>query len=297
MKKLLASVVIGILVGSVFAGTGGIAGRVSNVATGEPVVNAIVTACSDSLPAGRAVTNEQGEYLIEGLNPGEYRVIARARGFVPAHSPVLVVVREGNITEGVDLRLRPLPRRTGAISGRVVDRITREPLRGAVVIVRNQAVTRRARTDRNGYYIIRGLGPGRYQVAAKARRYFGEVLPDPVEVVEGEVTENINFALQPKPRRGGISGQVVDVKAGSPIAGVLITALGPQGSGFARTNGNGFYQIVGLEPGRYTVSATKPGYQAATYPEPVEVNAGELTRGIDFRLQPLRNNHTDTYTY
>lgn len=294
MKKLLAFVIIGTLVGIGFAGTGGIEGKVFNVATGEPIVNAIVTACSDSTLAGRAVTNEQGEYLIEGLSAGNYQVIARARGFVPAHSPILVVVREGSITRGVDLRLRPLPRRTGAISGRVVDRITRQPLRGAVVIVRNPAVTRRARTDRNGYYIIRGLGPGRYQVAAKARRYFGEAYPEPVEVVEGEVTENINFALQPKPRRGGISGQVVDAKTGRPIAGVLITAQGQQGNGFARTDGHGFYRIVGLEPGRYTVSALKPGYQAATYPEPVEVNPGELTRGIDFRLQPLRDNQIDS---
>ncbi len=294
MKKLLAFVIIGTLVGIGFAGTGGIAGRVFNVATGQPVVNAIVTACGDSTPAGRAVTNEQGEYLIEGLDAGSYQVIARARGFVPAHAPILVVVREGSITRGVDLRLRPLPRRTGAISGRVVDRVTREPLRGAVVIVRNPLGTRRARTDRNGYYIIRGLVPGRYQVAAKARRYFGEAYPQPVEVIQGVVTEYINFALQPKPRRGGISGQVVNAKTGRPIAGVLITVQGLQGNGFARTDGHGFYRIVGLEPGRYTVSATKPGYQAATYPEPVEVNPGELTRGIDFRLRPLRDNQIDS---
>lgn len=294
MKKLLALLIVGVVVGIGFAGTGGIAGRVTNVVTGEPVVNAVVTACSDSVPAGRAVTNERGEYLIEGLEAGNYQVIARARGFVPAHPPVLVAVREGSVTQGVNLFLRPLPRRTGAISGRVFDRVTNEPLRGAVVIVRNPSISRRVRTDRNGYYIARGLVPGRYQVLAKAKRYFPEEYPHPVEVHEGEVTENINFFLSPKHRRGGISGQVVDAKTGRPIAGALIVAQGQQGRGFARTDGHGFYRILGLEPGRYEVSAAKPGYQPATYPEPVVVNPGEMTRGIDFRLQPQGGNLKDS---
>lgn len=294
MKKLLALLIVGVVVGIGFAGTGGIAGRVRNVVTGEPVVNAVVTAYSDSVSAGRAVTNERGDYLIEGLDAGNYHVIARARGFVPAHPPVLVVVREGSVTRGVNLFLRPLPRRTGAISGRVFDRVTNEPLRGAVVIVRNPSISRRVRTDRNGYYIVRGLAPGRYQVLAKAKRHFPEEYPHPVEVHEGEVTENINFFLAPKHRRGGISGQVVDAKTGRPIAGALIVARGQQGRGFARTDGHGFYRILGLEPGRYEVSAAKPGYQPATYPEPVVVNPGEMTRRIDFRLQPQGGNLKDS---
>ncbi|MGQ9707967.1 MAG: MSCRAMM family protein [bacterium] len=289
MKRLTTLLVLGAVTGLLFAGSGGIAGRVTDLVTGNPIVNAIVSACSDSTPAGRAQTNEQGLYLIEGLEPGRYQVIARAQGYIPAHYPVPVVVQEGRITRGVDLRLRQIQPRTGAISGRVIDRVTNVPIKGAVVFVQNGNGRRRVRTDRAGYYIVRGLQPGRYQVSAKAMRYFPETYPERVEVRPNEVTEDINFALLPKPKKGGIIGQVVDAQTGRPIAGALIIARGEQGQGHsqARTDGHGFYRIGGLRPGLYEVSAYKPNYQPAIYPEPVPVRPGEVTRGVDFRLEPL----------
>ncbi|MEO0049994.1 MAG: carboxypeptidase-like regulatory domain-containing protein [candidate division WOR-3 bacterium] len=288
MKKLAALFAIGALTGLLLAGTGGITGRVTDLITGNPIANAVVVACSDSTPMGRAQTNEDGVYLIEGLEPGGYQVIARKQGYVPAHYPTKVIVQEGQITTGIDLRLRQIQPQTGAISGRVTDKLTGEPIHGAVVYVHGANGRHRMRTDRQGYYIIRGLRPGRYQVSAKARRYFPETYPEPVEVRRHEVTENINFALQPKPRKGGIIGQVVDAQTGYPIAGVLVIARGEQGEGQARTDGRGFYRIGGLNPGVYELSAFKPKYQPQTYPELVPVRPGSATRGIDFRLEPLQ---------
>ncbi len=287
MKKL--ATLLAVIAGITLAGTGGIAGQITDIATGQPIANAIVVACSDSTVAGRAQTNERGLYLIEGLEPGLYRVIARARGYIPAHTSAPVAVREGEVTEGVDLRLRPIPPRRGAISGRVTDRLTGEPLRGAVVIVRGEGETRRSRTDRQGYYIIRGLKTGTYHAVAKARRYLIQEYPEPVVVRPGVVTEEINFALQPKPRGGGISGQVIDDKTGRPIPGALVIARGENINRHARTNGHGFYLITGLRAGDYEVSAMKPGYQPETYPGSVTVNPGEITRDINFRLERLEN--------
>jgi protocatechuate 3,4-dioxygenase beta subunit len=286
MKKGL--LILSLIAGLIFAGTGGISGKVTNLATGEPVVNAIVTACSDSTPAGRAQTDEQGNYLITGLEPGKYQVIARARGYVPAHYPHPVMVQEGQITSDINLGLRPIEPRTGAISGQVIDRITRRPIRNAVVIILNQNFRKRAKTDHNGYYICRGLRPGTYQVSVRARYYLPETYPDPVPVREHQVTEDINFALVPKPRNGGIAGQVVDGETGYPIAGVLITVRGENEQQTTRTDGHGFYRVWGLNPGNYEVSALKPGYQPEIYPEAVAVAPNELTRGIDFRLQPIK---------
>ncbi len=289
MKQFFTAVLLGTVIGIGFAGSGGITGRVTDINTGVPVVNSLVVACADSAPVGRAQTDERGVYLIDNLEPGKYRIIARAPGYLPAHYPIPVLVEEGQVTQGIDLRLRKIPRHTGAISGRVFDRITRQPIPGAVVVVlAPDGNRRRARTDRNGFYIIRGLAAGRYQVGAKARHYFAERYPEPVEVRTGEVSENINFLLQPKPRRGGIIGQVVDARTGRPIPGVLVVARGEEGEGFARTDGHGFYRIGGLNPGEYQVAASKPGYEPAVYPSMVPVHPGEATRGIDFRLRPVR---------
>uniref|UniRef100_A0A7V3UZ77 Carboxypeptidase regulatory-like domain-containing protein n=1 Tax=candidate division WOR-3 bacterium TaxID=2052148 RepID=A0A7V3UZ77_UNCW3 len=287
MKRAMGLMSIILVAGLVFAGTGGISGKVTNLITGEPVVNAIVVACSDSLPAGRAQTDEQGNYLISGLEPGKYQVIARARGYVPAHYPRAVIVQEGQITTDINLALRPIERHTGAISGRVINLITREPIRNATVIIYNQGFRKRARTDRNGYYLCRGLRPGTYRVSAKAYHYFAETYPEPVVIQEHQVTENINFALTPKPRKGGIAGQVLNSETGYPIAGVLITVRSADGQHTSRTDRHGFYLVWGLNPGNYEVSAYKPGYLPETYPEPVSVIPAQITRGIDFRLQPM----------
>ncbi|MGB9742784.1 MAG: MSCRAMM family protein [bacterium] len=284
MKKGL--LFLNLIAGLIFAGTGGISGKVTNLATGEPIVNAIVTACADSTPAGRAQTDEQGNYLITGLEPGRYQVIARARGYIPAHYPHPVVVQAGQITTNIDLRLRPIEPRTGAIAGRVIDKITSQPIRNAVVIIHNQNFRKRTKTGPDGYYLCRGLRPGTYRVSVKARYYLPATYPDPVMVNERQVTEDINFALTPKPRKGGIAGQVVNAETGYPIAGVLITVRGEDCQQTARTDGHGCYRILGLNPGNYEVSAFKPGYRPETYPEPVVVLPNEITRGINFRLQP-----------
>ncbi|MEO0009285.1 MAG: carboxypeptidase-like regulatory domain-containing protein, partial [candidate division WOR-3 bacterium] len=82
MKKVLGLLISISCAGLLIAGTGGISGRVTDLITGNPVVNAVVIVCSDSTPAGRAQTNEQGNYQITGLEPGRYRVIAHARNYV-----------------------------------------------------------------------------------------------------------------------------------------------------------------------------------------------------------------------
>ncbi len=287
MKKTLGLLIALSCAGLLIAGTGGISGRVTDLVTGNPVANAIVVACSDSTPAGRAQTDERGNYLITGLEPGRYRVIAHARNYVTGHFPRPVVVQPERVTSDINIALRPIEPHTGAISGRVIDEITRKPIPNAVVIISNQGFRKRTKTDRNGYYICRGLRPGIYRVTAKAPHYIPESYNEPVEVYEHQVTENINFALTPKPRKGGIAGQAVNSETGYPIAGVLVIARGENGQQIARTDGHGFYRILGLDPGNYEVSAFKPNYQPETYPEPVSVAPNEITRGIDFRLHPV----------
>lgn len=287
MKKVSGLLILSLFAGLIFAGTGGISGQVTNRATGEPVINAIVTAYSESTPAGRAQTDEQGNYLISGLEPGKYHVIARARGYLTAHYPRPVIVQEGQITSGINLGLRPIEPQTGAIAGRVINQITGQPIPRATVIIHNHTFRKRAKTDRNGYYICRGLRPGTYRVTAKAPYYFAETYPEMVEVQKHQVTENINFALRPKPRKGGISGRVVDDETGYPLSGVLIIARGENTQQCTRTDEHGFYRILRLNPGNYRVSASKPNYKTQIYPELVWVMPNEITRGIDFRLQPI----------
>ncbi|MEO0073052.1 MAG: carboxypeptidase-like regulatory domain-containing protein, partial [candidate division WOR-3 bacterium] len=195
MKKLLSLIVL-LAAGWAFAGgTGSIVGTITDAASGNPVPNALVTAQGRNNSGGQAYTDERGHYLIENLEPGQYRVRAEHRHYEPGAygSPVRVMANQP--TTGVHIRLRPKQQEPGVITGRVTDRATGEPISGAAVVARGPSGGGRATTNRNGEYAIQGLQPGRYQVAAAAKRYLREQYPEPVTVQAGQVTPDIDFQL------------------------------------------------------------------------------------------------------
>jgi len=284
MKRLLTLLTVLTLAGAVGAQTGGIGGQVVDARTGNPIAGALVVACADSNHAGRAQTNERGWYLIENLEPGLYQVTARARGYQAAVYPGRVAVRPGQVTPNINFQLRPIQHpQLGAIAGRVVEARTNKPIRGALVVATGNGCRYRARTDAQGNYLIRGVRPGRYEVAAKARGYLGERFPRPVLVEPGQVTREINFALVPIPPKGAIAGRVVDARTHEPIPGAVVIAHGEHGSGRTRTDRHGFYRLI-LNPGEYQVVAQARGYQPERFPRAVPVRPGEVTEHIDFFL-------------
>ncbi|MDQ7066327.1 MAG: TonB-dependent receptor [candidate division KSB1 bacterium] len=80
---------------------------------------------------------------------------------------------------------------------------------------------------------------------------------------------------------GKIAGRVVDAKTGEPLPGVNVfiegTTLG------AATNVEGYYSILRVPPGVYTVRARMIGYTEQAYTQ-VRVSIDKTTR-LDFRLQ------------
>jgi outer membrane receptor protein involved in Fe transport len=69
--------------------TGKVAGRVVDMATGEPLPGANVSVLGTRLGA---VTDRHGEYFIINIPPGSYAVRAEMMGYAPATKPALLVV-------------------------------------------------------------------------------------------------------------------------------------------------------------------------------------------------------------
>ena len=65
----------------------------------------------------------------------------------------------------------------------------------------------------------------------------------------------------PPPGRAALYGKVIDSVTGQPIPGVLITLDGIQ----VGTDSQGNYIFEDLDPGSYTVTFEKEGYQTAIY--------------------------------
>lgn len=112
-------------------GTGAISGVVRDAATGVPVAQAEV---SLQLPDGRSISSPvdgQGQYSIDGLPAGSYRINAAAAPDKGQMTPVngkSVKLAPGQKLTSVDLRLPSI----GIITGRVLDE-NQQPVSGAQV--------------------------------------------------------------------------------------------------------------------------------------------------------------------
>lgn len=162
---------------------------------------------------------------------------------------------------------------TGVIRGRVVRADTGEPLRRVQVRVDEWSTADRGgpaatMTDAEGRYDLTQLPPGRYQLKATRGDYvevaYGQRRPfergRPVELREGAVLQNIDFALPPG---AVVTGRVVD-EAGEAVARASVSLarrryvdgerrlVAESGSS---TDDRGQFRIFGVPPGDYMIIA------------------------------------------
>jgi len=176
----------------------------------------------------------------------------------------------------------------GGITGQVVDAGTGRPIAGALVVAKSPNDAGQARTNERGIYRIADLEPGSYDVGATARGFAGARFPRPVPVRANQITEDVDFRLARKrPEAGAISGRVVHARSREPIAGAVVVAKGENGAGRAVTDRRGFYKMK-LRPGAYRLAAKARGYTPESYPEPVPVRPGRVTKDVNFALRPSK---------
>jgi len=265
---------------------GGIAGVVTDADNRQLIRGALVTASNGTV--SREVTQSRHGYCFRDLPAGKYAVSATAEGYDPGSYPDSVEVVAGRTTGHIDFMLaRSGGGQNGGITGHVTDASTGDPLFGACVMARGPAMGR-ANSDSSGLYSIANLPAGTYEVVAAARG-FQRAAPETVEVVAGQVTENVDFALQPMapPGAGAIAGVVTDSATGLGVCHAQLFAWGATGQGFACTDSSGNYLVRRLRAGAYIVRAWARGYAPATWPDSVMVTEGETTLAINFVLAPV----------
>jgi hypothetical protein len=209
---------------------------------------------------------------------------------------------------------------TGAIRGRVVRADTGEPLRRVQVHIdewsaKDQSGPSSTMTDAQGRYELTQLPAGTYHLKATRGGFvevgYGQRRPfergRPLEVAEGAVLENINFAMPPG---GVVTGRVVD-EMGEAVAQASVSLLrrryvdgerqlvGQYGSS---TDDRGEFRIFGVPPGEYVMVARLqtmdfgsrdrvryvptyyPGTAVANEAQRVTVAAGQEASGIVIAL-------------
>ncbi len=303
---------------------GSIAGTVRTAATGATLAFAGVQVLDQNggQVAG-AITDMQGQYLVAGLAPGTYIVVADmypnflreiyadvlCSRFCDPQLGTPIVVARGAAVTGIDFTLDA----AASFSGRMVDAATGLPLAFGQVEVRNAEgiSVSWAYTAENGTFTAAGLLAGRYFALATAHLHEAQVYANrscsfphcdvlagtPIEVSAGGNVQGIDFALEPW---GKVTGRVVDAD-GKPLQGVGVEFTSAPGfANWAYTDAAGRYEIPVPTGTLHAVAHGYPGYEDELYHEiscrhdcdpsvgtPLEVAVGQVISGVDFTLDPL----------
>lgn len=206
---------------------------------------------------------------------------------------------------------------TGAISGTVVDSVTRQPVKQATINLSPlnngpNAPSPGVSTDATGAFSIQGLAEGRWYLSATQPNY-PQTAPRPqiVDVKAGD-TATVTLELTPG---AVVTGHVVD-EDGDPLMGCFVTARAAgndQQRGGSSASCDGEYRIHNLPAGKYIFSAMcyqppftpRPlsagadpppslGYPEQYYPlapdaksaQAVELAAGAEKSDVDFQMRP-----------
>ncbi len=245
-------------------------------------------------------TGPDGLFVLEGLTTGEtYEIQAMGEaGLGPRKAGVVAPA------EGVELVVTG----TGQIRGRVVDGDSGRPIpdfqvryqpdaQGGMRFVMRMGPGRgRGPYERQpfhaeeGSFVLEDVPAGRWTVEAFAPGYQAGSA-SAVSVSESEAAEGVEVRLS---KGGAISGRVLEARTGRPILDATVRAelsggeprmgmMRIEGEGDdneAATDAEGRYEIAGLAPGTWTVTASHPDWSEAT----TSVELKEAPATADIRL-------------
>jgi len=251
---------------------------------GTPVANAQVQASSaaDAAPARFAQTDEGGAFSIAAVAPGHYEITATKPGYgaaalhdvgVPAPAALRLVMKGG-----------------GTISGRLIG-LTPAELRGAAVQASSDdGVTTSAAPDESGRYRLDGAPAGTLRLSARSGPFTTSARTAQTKSVSvesgGSVTVDFDFTAGIT-----VSGRVS--RNGVPQPGATVAFLSPtasQRSARATADGNGHYEIGGIDEGAYNVTVLDR--TNVPYTTSFEVR-GSSTFDIDMRGVSVSGRITD----
>ncbi|MFT5517241.1 MAG: protocatechuate 3,4-dioxygenase beta subunit [Rhodothermales bacterium] len=191
-----------------------------------------------------AIPEPEGGYVFDGLEAGEYIVLARSPEFEVQFfdhadsqgNASVVTVADSAVTAGVDFDLVSFGVGTSALSGVVTSADDGLPIEGAWVVASRQShrpsghgYTFSARTNTNGEYQIADVAEGSYRVSSGAPGYQEQFFDHtarpadaaPVILLPDQETGAVDFALE---RAGSIAGRILD-RDGEPLEGVFLEAF------------------------------------------------------------------------
>jgi protocatechuate 3,4-dioxygenase beta subunit len=265
------------------------------LAGGNPVGGAVVVAAmQDGVPLSSrrfyTVSDTDGRFLLEDLEPGNLALTASAEGYAESH-PVLLSLPAEERRDGVEIHLTAGGTVSGIVSskagtaleGTVIEAFPED--NGANVSTPSR---RKVLSDHAGRFRLAGLQPGAWLFSAIHPEFARKVTRRQI----GSGDHPLDFVLA---SGSEISGLVTD-EDNQPLPGVQILLI-QEGGGATQlsllpavrqreaiSQANGSFQITGVEDGSYRLRALKAGLAPTELAETLSI-ASAPVEGIVLRLK------------
>ncbi|WP_342045359.1 carboxypeptidase regulatory-like domain-containing protein, partial [Bacillus sp. OTU530] len=252
---------------------------------GSPLSGVLVEALNETgIVIASTTTNGSGQYMLNNLAPGTYRVRISTPQFI---TQIIGTTLTAGETATINVALSPNP---GALTGTVRDAGNGAPLANASIRIINSHGIAVAQTTTNGAgnYFIDSLAPGSYSVSFSVGGYGSQILG---AIIRSDATTTVDANLSRLV--GTLSGTVTNVN-GIPISGAVIQVF--QNNiliASALTDVNGSYTINNLIPGTYSVSSSSPNFSTGVSGALIQANQTTI---VNTQLQPNPGTLSGTVT-
>jgi len=275
-----------------------IRGRVVHLGQGVPDarVQAFSIANTSGISRGEAMTDAMGEFTLENLTPGEYNVLAGAKGYRSGHTP-----RQKTGSDNVIIELA----KNADVCGRVIDGQSGAPVASFTCRLRTNngpgvatSLTEYVENfnDPSGEFCMTGIPQGSFVIEASAPG-FAPSFSAPVTVTVGQNPPPSTVRLT---KGGTISGRIVD-GAGKPVARARITTHDKEwmdddfnkmlGDSYpsdvtqvdVRCGEDGRFSLKGMRPEVYQMNIRAPGFTRWVRTD-IVVSEGQVTDLGDIKL-------------
>jgi len=233
--------------------TGSVRGVVTN-AGGVGLADVQVQVTAGPTSGQTTLTDDDGDYSIEGLVPGTYAITFTASGFSQRTVSGVQVFSNQATTLNVELNTTG---GGGTLTGTVTD-ASGIRLSGVTVSAAGRTTT----TAADGSYTLTNVATGFVDVTF-SKAGFRSVTVRNVHVMEG-VTTQLNASLTNTADTGSLAGIVRDV-SGRAVQDALVELTGPSTNTSTRTNADGRFLFSGIPAaGGYTVTVSASGMETST---------------------------------
>ena len=253
-----------------------VTGRVLSKSTQTPVAANIIVLDSYRRWSATTVPDNDGNYRIEGISPGQSWVYAESSSMTSQIYPLLdcplianclssvqpLDFQLGELRTGIDFELKG----RGTLTGRVTEETSGTPISEAYVEltpIGSPNPWSTVRTDSAGHYSFSNVPAVRYSVHVIATNHVDEYFDDvdarrgvaaatPIQIESQQVLSGIDFRLT---KTGFLKARILSAETGLPVSNCagLAIPVGNQGGGTAvgSCQADGSLMIENLDSGLY----------------------------------------------